>query len=180
MSHGTLPNVFNDIWNELLTYKSNRPDLLEKLKGPADGILNKIETDARGNIVMKAEDICPFTILYLCFKNKCKKQRELALQDLCKILGIPTPSKADLQTLPTWEKSWTKDAHGADFYLVKPTNIDLSWELFEVAIDLANGNSSRKPDFDKAFDSLLKNVRNAEGVNKDTISAALCFLRPDF
>jgi 5-methylcytosine-specific restriction enzyme B len=165
---------YEELASKLLSYKDDRKSLLFKLHEFSKDIatLNHLnDKDSNGN-KFPLEDICPFTVLG-CFNRGITTSNRIQIAEkFASVLGVEADLPKSFEGIPVLnnQKSW----FFAYKFDRKDTDINSLWELFDFAIQYADGDDGTlyekfKESYDKAAE--VKNV----GWN---ISMGLYWIRP--
>ncbi len=163
-------DFYTEFANVLLNYKSNRTDLIKKIREVfmlANMKLPKLEKD--DNI----EDIDPFTIFALFNKGNSNNSKIKILNSIAKIFDIQNPVPCAFDGVPTVYNL------KAAFYCFRDErgkhDIDNLWEVFDNAIHYSNTLSdSYKDNLKKYYDEVK--MQKCIGWN---ITIGLYWIRPN-
>lgn len=163
-------DFYMELADNLLQYKANRTELIEKIKTvyiQANLKLPKLENN---NAI---EDIDPFTVFALFNKGISDENRIKILEAIASVFGIKTEVPTTFAGIPVVNNL------KATFYYFKgdrgEQDIDNLWEVFDNAIQYSSTLSEPyKSNLQKSYDT----VRKQKGVNWN-ITMALYWIRPN-
>lgn len=164
-------DFYKELSGILLRYKSNRRELIEKVKKIYEitGInLPKLEKD--NQIV----DIDPFTFFGLFNKNLTDANRQAILKAVAELFDVKTSVPTTFNSIPVLNN------HNATFYYFLPErgddDIPNLWELFDAALAYAKNPTSETIDqVSKYFDLCINKKGNGNG----KITMGLYWIAPD-
>jgi 5-methylcytosine-specific restriction protein B len=146
---------FEAIADKLLTYRANRPALVEgirEISQRVEGLGHLAEDKFSDGTTGFIKDICPFTTMGLFNRGLKDSNRTIIATELAKFLGVdePVPETFDGIPLLNNQKSWYfpfEADRAAD-------HIDALWEVFAAGIAYAETDDDlARVAFAKAFDS---------------------------
>ncbi|MDQ8953748.1 AAA family ATPase [Acinetobacter rudis] len=158
---------FIELSNQLLSYKENRVDLVEKIKVIAQKhnlsyLLNK-----------ELNDICPFTVLGMVNRQMTIINRKAIAADLARVLLVDVDVPINFEGIPVLNnmKSWFFSFEE----MQEPNDVQNLWDFFELSIRFAEDEETvqSKQSFIESYDSLL--LQKGIGWN---ITMALFWIRP--
>ncbi len=146
---------FEAIADKLLTYRNNRPALVEGIREIAsrvDGLGHLAEDKYADGTTGFVKDICPFTTMGLFNRGIKDSNRKIIANELAKFLGVHEPVPETFEGIPLLNnlKSWY-----FPFEVNRATDhIDSLWGVFAAGIAYADTDDDlAREEFAKAFDS---------------------------
>ena len=142
--------------SKLLAHYNDRTRLVEAVHATCDRLnFRYLRRDQYANgSVGPVQDICPFTTMGTFNRGIVDTNRHRIADELGRFLGVRRPAPESFEGIPVLnnQKSWlfryAKDRDEDD--------IDVLWEVFADAIELANSDSERtRRDFAASYDSAL-------------------------
>ncbi len=144
---------YQAVAEKLLTFRSDRTPLIEgihQLQLPTLGYLTDEFPDGSNGPL---KDICPFTAMGTFNRSMTVPNRKSIAQALAGFLGIEIPVPDSFEGIPvlnnqnSWFFNFSKKR--------QPKDIDLLWEIFEVANEFLQTEGSNRNGFMEAFDQAL-------------------------
>lgn len=144
---------YEAVADKLLTYRNNRPALVEGLKEISErvegiGHLQDQYADGTKDFV---EDICPFTTMGLFNRGLTDANRKIIATELGAFLGVEEAAPSTFDGVPrlnlqnSWFFPFEKNR--------EPGHIDALWDVFAAAIKFADSDEDEFRDlFSKSFD----------------------------
>ncbi len=118
-------------------------------------------------------DICPFTLMGTFNRGISNANRMLIAGNLKKVLGLSATAPTGFDGIPvvsnfrTWFFEFDKDR--------QPGDIDALWQVFRVALELADSNFESTPEaFTTSFDAAL----GVKGTGVPNLTMGLFWIRP--
>ena len=144
-------DFYSEFAEILLSYKSNRTELIEKIKRVYSETKIKLPTLERDNNII---DIDPFTVLGLFNKGITNENRLKLINKIKELFNVSSNIPSDFVGIPILNNQ------KATFYYFlgdrKETDIDNLWLLFEQALSYAKENSDEnKQNLIKMLDIVL-------------------------
>ena len=146
---------FEAIADKLLTYRNNRPTLVEGIREIAsrvDGLGHLAEDKYADGTTGFVRDICPFTTMGLFNRGITDSNRKIIANELAKFLGVHEPVPETFEGIPVLNnlKSW--------YFPIEADratdHIDSLWGVFAAGITYADTDDDlAREEFAKAFDS---------------------------
>jgi 5-methylcytosine-specific restriction enzyme B len=167
-------DFYESLAKSLLSYKTNRSDLINGIDGIFDNIDMKnpfIERKKDGTEAL-LDDICPFTVFGLFNKGIKLENRRLILQELSNFLGLEEQVPYSFDGVPVLNnmKSWYFGSEEKR----QDKDIGHLWELFEMAIVFAENNTEQNK---QAFINIYDKVITQYGVHWN-ITFGLYWIKP--
>ena len=163
-------SFYMEFADKLLSYKNNRPQLLELLKGIYDDLgLRYPFTEKDG---MPIDDICPFTVFGCFNKGISYKNRIALMKSIGSKLGVKAAVPAQFDGIPILNnmKSWFFTGKSKR----KEDDISNLWDVFEAGINYADNPSEVSK---SAFMVCYDKVRWQLGI-KWNLTIGLYWIRP--
>jgi 5-methylcytosine-specific restriction protein B len=138
-------SFYEAVASALLVHKADRTQLLSKLNsfaGKVDYMTYLHDRDNQGTIVPLV-DICPFTVLGIFNRGITVDNRKEAARELAAILDVDVPIPESFDGIPFLNNQ--KSMYFGYLGDRKPEDIGKLWNVFEKAMELADGNTD---DFD--------------------------------
>jgi len=163
-------SFYMEFADKLLSYKNNRPRLLELLKDVYEDLgLRYPFTEKDG---MPIDDICPFTVFGCFNKGISNENRTALIKGISGKLGVKTavPTEFDgipvLNNMRAWFFSFKSER--------KEDDISNLWDVFEAGINYADNPSEVSK---SAFIACYDKVRRQHGI-KWNLTMGLYWIRP--
>lgn len=148
---------YNEFATKLLLFKKNRKPLIEKLSSLAEnmGGISLLVDKFKDGSSAPLQDICPFTLMGSFNRGLKLENRIKIAEELGKFIGVTEPVPSTFEAIPILnnQNSWffSYSTHRGE------KDIDLLWEVFDVAIKYADSDSSvNLLDFAAAYESASK------------------------
>ena len=150
-------SFYMEFADKLLTYKSNRQQLLELLKSVYENLSMRypfIEKDG-----MSIEDICPFTV-FGCFNKGISYENRIALmKNIGNKLGVKAAVPSEFDGIPVLNNLNAWFFYGKDKR--KEDDISNLWDMFEAGVYYADNPSEiSKSAFIACYDKVRKQPKN--------------------
>lgn len=163
---------YKELANNLLDYKNNREELIEKVKEIYNSIGLKMPTLERDNNLV---DIDPFTVFGLFNKSSMKEENRIKIiQAVSRIFNIKSNTPKAFDSIPVLNNQ------NATFYGFvddrDKEDINHLWQFFESAVNYShNHTTDNKNSFSKWFNIVI----NKKGNGNSKITMALFWVDPD-
>jgi len=165
-------DFYKEFSHLLLAYKSNRQELIEKVKSSYSDTGINLPTLEKDNQIV---DMDPFTVFGLFNKSSMKeKNRVKIISALAKKFGVRTAIPTSFDSIPV-----LNNQNATFYYFVGDRaehDIDELWELFEVALKYAdNPSAENRKVLSKYFDLAI----NKKGNGNSKITMGLYWIAPN-
>jgi MoxR-like ATPase len=166
------PSIYEKISDKLLTFKTNRKDLLN--------IIEDIYSDMSLSYPLRDDgknmsDIDPFTVLGTFNRKLTDTNRKYIIERLIEKLDIDAPIPSSFDGVPLVNNMQAWFIAGSDRR--EKEDIDNLWHLFENAIQLADNPNN--PSIKESFINYFNKVRSQQ-VIKWKITFGLFWIRPEY
>lgn len=171
-NHFDWVDFYKELSVKLLAYKSNRQELISKVKQIFSKIGINMPTLEKGNEIV---DIDPFTVFGLFNKSSMKEANRVGILATVKdLFDVASPTPSSFDSLPTLNNQ------NATFYPFigsrKEGDIDDLWSLFESALAYA---SSPTPDKRNVLSMYFDLAINKRGNGNSKITMGLFWIAPN-
>jgi 5-methylcytosine-specific restriction protein B len=167
---------YEEMANKLLEFKSRREELVKGLYEMAFELdcLNNLNDQFSDGSRGQLKDICPFTFMGVFNRGITDANRKKIAAKLTAFLKITEPVPDTFESIPLLnnQRSWFFGYERVR----RPQDIDLLWEMFEVALNMADDDEGA---FEDAFVSAYNNVSECKGVGWN-LTMGLYWIRPWF
>ena len=165
-------NFYKEFSHLLLDYKSNRQELIDKVKSSYSDAGINLPTLEKDNLIV---DMDPFTVFGLFNKSSMKESNRVKIiSALAEKFGVRTDTPTSFDSIPV-----LNNQNATFYYFVGERaehDIDELWNLFEAALAYSDNPSRENREFlSKYFDLAI----NKKGNGNSKITMALYWIAPN-
>lgn len=164
---------YKELAEKLLDYKSNRENLIAKIKNIYELTEMKLPTLERNN---QMTDMDPFTVFGLFNKSSMKEFNKIkVLEKFAELFDIKAKVPSSFDSIPT-----INNLNATYYYFERDRekdDIDNLWLLFEVALAYAK---DRTKEFKYQFIKFFNLVMAQKGIGTSKLTSGLYWIAPEF